>query len=62
MSGRGACQQVVLTGAEAALSALPVLKCWPADGGRFVTLPMVNTVDPETVSYTHLLPVCFSEH
>uniref|UniRef100_UPI003AB4D48C UbiD family decarboxylase n=1 Tax=Alistipes finegoldii TaxID=214856 RepID=UPI003AB4D48C len=22
--------------------------CWPADGGRFVTLPMVNTVDPET--------------
>ncbi|WP_333848425.1 menaquinone biosynthesis decarboxylase [Alistipes finegoldii] len=48
VSGRGACQQVVLTGAEAALSALPVLKCWPADGGRFVTLPMVNTVDPET--------------
>ncbi len=48
VSGRGACQQVVLTGAEAALSALPILKCWPADGGRFVTLPMVNTVDPET--------------
>ena len=48
VSGRGACQQVVLTGAEAALSALPVLKCWPADGGHFVTLPMVNTVDPET--------------
>ena len=48
VSGRGACQQIVLTGAEAALSALPVLKCWPADGGHFVTLPMVNTVDPET--------------
>lgn len=47
-SGRGACQQVVKTGDEASLSALPVLKCWPADGGRFVTLPMVNTVDPET--------------
>lgn len=48
VSGRGACQQIVLTGDEAALSALPILKCWPADGGRFVTLPMVNTVDPET--------------
>ena len=47
-SGRGACQQVVHTGGEASLAALPVLKCWPADGGRFVTLPMVNTVDPET--------------
>ncbi|WP_295936820.1 menaquinone biosynthesis decarboxylase [uncultured Alistipes sp.] len=47
-SGRGACQQVVQTGAEASLAALPILKCWPADGGRFVTLPMVNTLDPET--------------
>lgn len=48
VSGRGECQQVVQTGAEASLAALPVLKCWPADGGRFVTLPMVNTVDPQT--------------
>lgn len=35
-------------GAEASLAALPILKCWPADGGSFVTLPMVNTVDPQT--------------
>ena len=48
VSGRGECQQVVQTGAEASLAALPILKCWPADGGRFVTLPMVNTVDPQT--------------
>lgn len=48
VSGRGECQQVVRTGDDASLAALPVLKCWPADGGRFVTLPMVNTVDPET--------------
>ncbi|MBR2961702.1 MAG: UbiD family decarboxylase [Alistipes sp.] len=27
---------------------LPALKCWPCDGGRFVTLPMVNTIDPDT--------------
>jgi 4-hydroxy-3-polyprenylbenzoate decarboxylase len=30
------------------LNALPVLKCWPGDGGRFLTLPLVFTVDPET--------------
>lgn len=47
-SGRGACQQVVALGETASLAALPVLKCWPRDGGRFVTLPMVNTLDPET--------------
>lgn len=46
-SGRGECQQVVLESEEAKLSILPILKCWPHDGGRFVTLPMVHTVDPE---------------
>ena len=30
------------------LSALPVQKCWPQDAGRFLTLPMVITRDPET--------------
>ena len=46
--GRGACQQVVLEGVAANLSLLPILKCWPHDGGRFVTLPMVHTADPAT--------------
>ena len=46
--GRGACQQVVLEGEAANLSLLPILKCWPHDGGRFVTLPMVHTADPIT--------------
>jgi 4-hydroxy-3-polyprenylbenzoate decarboxylase len=46
--GRGACQQVVLEGEAANLSLLPILKCWPHDGGRFVTLPMVHTADPAT--------------
>lgn len=46
--GRGACQEVVLEGEEAKLSLLPILKCWPHDGGRFVTLPMVHTADPVT--------------
>ncbi len=43
---RGACQQVVHMDAD--LGILPVLKCWPYDGGRFITLPMVHTVHPET--------------
>jgi len=30
------------------LEELPVLKCWPKDGGRFFTLPIVRTEDPET--------------
>jgi len=30
------------------LGDLPILKCWPKDGGRFVTLPNVHTRDPET--------------
>ncbi len=46
--GRGACQQVVLRGEDASLNDLPVLQCWPHDGGRFVTLPLVHTVDPVT--------------
>ena len=27
---------------------LPILKCWPLDGGRFITLPCVVTRDPDT--------------
>ncbi len=27
---------------------IPILKCWPLDGGRFVTLPCVVTRDPDT--------------
>jgi 4-hydroxy-3-polyprenylbenzoate decarboxylase len=27
---------------------LPILKCWPLDGGRFITLPGVVTKDPDT--------------
>lgn len=45
-NNKGSCQQVILTGPD--LGILPVLKCWPFDGGRFVTLPMVHTFHPET--------------
>jgi 4-hydroxy-3-polyprenylbenzoate decarboxylase len=28
------------------LNYFPILKCWPHDGGRFITLPCVHTRDP----------------
>jgi 4-hydroxy-3-polyprenylbenzoate decarboxylase len=44
----GACQEIVKTGDEVKLSALPVLTCWPQDGGPTITFPLVFTKDPET--------------
>jgi 4-hydroxy-3-polyprenylbenzoate decarboxylase len=58
----GACQEVVAmldkenpasstehsASAGPTLRDLPILKCWPKDGGRFITLPNVHTRDPET--------------
>ncbi len=46
VSGRGACQEVLM--AKPDLSKIPVLKCWPEDGGRFITLPAIHTKDPNT--------------
>jgi 4-hydroxy-3-polyprenylbenzoate decarboxylase len=43
---KGRCQQVILNDPD--LGILPVLKCWPFDGGRFITLPVVHTYHPET--------------
>lgn len=47
---RAACQDVVLTPEQggAGLSLLPILKCWPQDGGPFITFPQVFTEDPDT--------------
>src|SRR6516164_8611394 len=46
------CQEVVhlLQPSKSLMSLgdLPILKCWPKDGGRFITLPNVHTSDPET--------------
>lgn len=44
---RGVCQEVVHTD-DADLTKLPLLKCWPEDGGRYITLTSVFTKDPET--------------
>jgi 4-hydroxy-3-polyprenylbenzoate decarboxylase len=45
---RAPCQEVVFRGDDVDLSTLPVLKCWPQDGGPFVTLPVVITRSLET--------------
>ncbi|MCS7182395.1 MAG: menaquinone biosynthesis decarboxylase, partial [Thermoanaerobaculum sp.] len=44
----GPVQEVVKVGEEVDLFQLPVLQCWPQDGGRFITLTNVITRDPET--------------
>ena len=41
------CQEVVWRGDEIDLDKLPLIKCWPEDGGPYITLPMVITRDPE---------------
>jgi 4-hydroxy-3-polyprenylbenzoate decarboxylase len=43
---KGACQDVVSIDPD--LSILPYLKCWPEDGGPYITLPIVITRDPDT--------------
>lgn len=48
MSGRGECQQVVMKDPD--ITKLPVITCWPKDGGPFVTLPVIHTKDPNTNS------------
>ena len=40
------CQEVVEEAPD--VTKLPALFCWPKDGGRFITLPLVFTKDPET--------------
>jgi 4-hydroxy-3-polyprenylbenzoate decarboxylase len=39
---------VILRGDEVDLGDLPVITCWPDDGGPYLTLPLVITVDPVT--------------
>jgi 4-hydroxy-3-polyprenylbenzoate decarboxylase len=44
----GPAQEVVLTGDEVDLGALPIQTCWPGDAAPFITLPAVITKDPRT--------------
>lgn len=47
-SGRGECQEVIMENPD--ITKLPVITCWPKDGGPFVTLPVIHTKDPNTNS------------
>lgn len=43
------CQEVVITD-NPTLDKFPILKCWPQDGGPFITLPLVFTRNPKQVN------------
>jgi len=47
MVSSGPCKEVIQRDGFS-LAELPILQCWPQDGGRFITLPMVFTRNPET--------------
>jgi 4-hydroxy-3-polyprenylbenzoate decarboxylase len=40
------CKEVIVR--DPSLNDFPILKCWPGDGGRFITLPLVFTRNPQT--------------
>ena len=42
----GECQEVIMMKPD--ITKLPVITCWPKDGGPFVTLPIIHTKDPNT--------------
>jgi 4-hydroxy-3-polyprenylbenzoate decarboxylase len=42
------CQEEIFVGDAVDLNTIPALKCWPMDAGRFITLPLVISRDPET--------------
>ncbi len=43
----GKCQEVVETEGPL-LDRFPIMQCWPGDGGRFITLPVVVTKHPDS--------------
>ncbi len=43
----GPCKEVILKDGFS-LHDFPILKCWPEDGGKFITLPLVITKNPKT--------------
>src|SRR6187399_1057393 len=47
-NGKGECQEIVMQDPD--ITKLPVITCWPKDGGPFVTLPIIHTKDPNTNS------------
>ena len=46
-SGAAHCQEIVLQGDQIDLRDIPIITCWPDDGGPYITLPMVISRDPK---------------
>jgi 4-hydroxy-3-polyprenylbenzoate decarboxylase len=46
-SGTPPSQEIVWRGGDIDLNRLPLMKCWPEDGGAYITVPMVITRDPK---------------
>jgi 4-hydroxy-3-polyprenylbenzoate decarboxylase len=46
-SGTAPSQEIVWRDADVDLDRLPLMKCWPEDGGAYITVPMVITRDPK---------------
>src|SRR5574341_803815 len=46
-SGSPACQEIVWRGNDIDLAKLPIITCWPEDGGPYLTLTMVISKDPK---------------
>ena len=46
-SGSARCQEIVLEGDAIDLRNIPIITCWPEDGGPYITLPMVISRDPK---------------
>ena len=42
----GPCKEIIRKGSDVNLFDFPILKCWPQDGGRFITFPLVFTKSP----------------
>ena len=43
---KGKCKEIIIE--KPNLGLLPIIKCWPKDGGKYITLPLVITKDPVT--------------
>jgi 4-hydroxy-3-polyprenylbenzoate decarboxylase len=46
-AGTPPCQAIVWRDAEVDIGKLPLMRCWPEDGGAYITVPMVITRDPK---------------
>ncbi len=44
----GDCKERILKEGQFSLFDFPIIKCWPEDGGHFITLPLVFSKNPET--------------